>query len=118
MLLDLAAELRTARATGAAAGGGSASPVWHPDGTLHAGRFGGGGGEIGTAGASAAPAGAGFELPLGWSPDGAWLALRTFGGAGPGDPGAQGLAVLGPDGASRALTGDGLRILGWWHGAP
>ena len=56
------------------------------------------------------------SLPLGWSPDGAYLALRTFGGTGPGDPGAQGLAVLGPDGTSRALTGEGLAILGWWHG--
>ena len=119
MLLDLdGPELRTAQATdGAATGGGSASPIWHPDGTLHAGHFAAGDGEIHTAGASGPAAGAGFELPMGWSPEGAYLALRTFGGAGPGDPGAQGLAVLGPDGASRALTDDGLHILGWWHGA-
>ena len=119
MLLDLdGPELRTAQATGSApASGGSASPVWHPDGTLHAGHFSGGDGEIRTAGADPAGAPPGFDLPLGWSPDGAYLALRTFAGAGPGDPGAQGLAVLGPDGASRALTDEGLAILGWWHDA-
>ena len=118
MLLDLdGPELRTAQATGSApASGGTASPVWHPDGTLHAGHFGAGGGEVQTAAASGARAAPGFDLPLGWSPDGAYLALRTFGGTGPGDPGAQGLAVLGPDGTSRALTGEGLAILGWWHG--
>lgn len=117
MLLDLASELRTAQATGSApASGGSASPVWHPDGTLHAGHFGAGGGEVQTAGAGGPGTAPGFDLPLGWSPDGAYLALRTFGGTGPGDPGAQGLAVLGPDGASRALTDEGLAILGWWHG--
>ncbi|MXY79904.1 MAG: hypothetical protein F4Y94_09510 [Chloroflexi bacterium] len=118
MLLDLdGPELRTAEATGSISTGGSASPVWHPDGTLHAGHFGAGDGEIQTAGADPAGAAPGFDLPLGWSPDGAYLALRTFGGTGPGDPGAQGLAVLGPDGTSRALTDEGLAILGWWHGA-
>ena len=61
---------------------------------------------------------AGFDLPVGWSPDGAYLALRTFDGTGPGNPGAEGVALLGPDGASQVVAGDGLRILGWWHATP
>ena len=125
MVLDLAGPgLRTAQAVEPGPAGGSASPVWGPGGTLHAGHFGGtrvvptGGGEIRSAGVRVAGAVAGFDLPLGWSPDGAYLALRTFDGTGPGNPGAEGVALLGPDGASQVVTGDGLRILGWWHAAP
>ena len=121
MVLDLAGPgLRTAQAVEPGPAGGSASPVWGPGGTLHAGHFdsGPGGGEIRSAGVQVAGAIAGFDLPLGWSPDGAYLALRTFDGTGPGNPGAEGVALLGPDGASQVVTGDGLRILGWWHAAP
>ena len=121
MVLDLAGPgLRTAQAVEPGPPGGSASPVWGPGGTLHAGHFGSGtgGGEIRSAGARVARAVAGFDLPLGWSPDGAYLALRTFDGTGPGNPGAEGVALLGPGGASQVVTGDGLRILGWWHAAP
>ncbi len=112
--------LHTAQAAEPGPPGGSASPVWGPGGTLHAGHFGSGagGGEIRAAGARVAAAVAGFDLPVGWSPDGAYLALRRFDGTGPGDPGAEGVALLGPDGASQVVAGDGLRILGWWHAAP
>ncbi len=126
MVLDLAGPgLRTAQAVEPGPPGGSASPVWGPGGTLYAGPFGGdtsgsgtGSGDIRSAGVRVAGAVAGFDLPLGWSPDGAYLALRTFDGTGPGNPGAEGVALLGPDGASQVVTGDGLRILGWWHAAP
>ena len=121
MVLDLGGPgLRTAQAVEPGPAGGSASPVWGPGGTLHAGHFGSGtgGGEIRSAGVRVAGAVAGFDLPLGWSPDGAYLALRTFDGTGPGNPGAEGVALLGPDGASQVVAGDGLRILGWWHAAP
>ena len=121
MVLDLDGPgLRTAQAVEPGPAGGSASPVWGPGGTLYAGHFGAGagGGEIRSAGVRVAAAVAGFDLPVGWSPDGAYLALRSFDGTGPGDPGAEGVALLGPDGASQVVTGDGLRILGWWHATP
>ena len=126
MVLDLAGPgLRTAQAVEPGPAGGSASPVWGPGGTLHAGHFGDdtsgsgpGGGEIRSAGVRVAGAVAGFDLPVGWSPDGAYLALRSFDGTGPGNPGSEGVALLGPDGASQVVAGDGLRILGWWHAAP
>ena len=126
MVLDLAGPgLRTAQAVEPGPAGGSASPVWGPGGTLHAGHFGDdtsgsgpGGGEIRSAGVRVTAAVAGFDLPVGWSPDGAYLALRSFDGTGPGDPGTEGVALLGPDGASQVVTGDGLRILGWWHATP
>ncbi len=126
MVLDLDGPgLRTAQAVEPGPAGGSASPVWGPGGTLHAGHFGGdtsgsgaGGGEIRSAGLRVARAVAGFDLPRGWSPDGAYLALRTFDGTGPGDPGSEGVALLGPDGASQVVAGDGLRVLGWWHAPP
>ena len=121
MVLDLDGPgLRTAQAVEPGPPGGSASPVWGPGGTLHAGHFGAGagGGEIRSAGVRVTAAVAGFDLPRGWSPDGAYLALRTFEGTGPGNPGAEGVALLGPDGASQVVAGDGLRILGWWHAAP
>ena len=122
MVLDLAGPgLRTAQAVEPGPAGGSASPVWGPGGTLHAGHFGPG---TGVAGRSARRACAwrgpsrASTCRVGWSPDGAYLALRTFDGTGPGNPGAEGVALLGPDGASQVVTGDGLRILGWWHAAP
>lgn len=104
------------------AGGGSASPVWRPDGSLSVGTFGG---------AEASPAlrlqangetqvdvqpRAGFTLPIAWSPDGQLVAVRAFSGRGPGEVGVENGAVVGPDGAPRLIPGEFVRVLGWWNG--
>ena len=114
--LDEAAAVRAAAAEGAVAGGGgSASPAWRPDGALSVGRFAGSLGVTSSTGPGAAvSAEEGFSLPVAWSADGVYLALRTFAGSGPGNPGAEGAAVRDVTGATRPIDGGHLLILGWW----
>ena len=56
----------------------------------------------------------GFDVPLGWSVDGTYLAVRHFSGTGSRDPGDETLVILG--GASTRVeitaTSD-LLFLGW-----
>ena len=112
--------LRTAGVSASARG--SASPVWRPNGDLSVGTF----GEDGSPTLRVAAAGetsvelapeSGFALPVGWSADGALLALRSFSGSGPGDPGEERAAILRPNSPLVHLPGTDLRILGWWGGA-
>lgn len=111
------------------AGGPQFSPVWEPNGGITIGRLGAGGGaplRIDVAGGQpvepayplpAAPAG--FDVPIGWSPDGDHLAARHFQGATAADPGPSRVEVLGTDGARRALSAiSDVVIAGWWPGAP
>ena len=104
--------------------GGSASPAWHPDGSLSLATFGedaatlrlaiaGGGIVAGTRTAGDDSAG-GFALPVAWAAGGDFLALRRFDGAGPGDPGVEVAAVRDAAGVVRTIDGANLRILGWW----
>ena len=106
-----------------AAGGGtetiddwSASPVWRPDGDL---SIGGAGGSPAVAGVveGGTPASDGFVLPVAWSAGGAYLALRSFDGRGPGDAGLEHAAVRGADGETQSVQGEHVRILGWWNAA-
>ena len=112
--LDAAPSLRVAQATRTDEMGGSAAPAWRPDGRLSVGRF-----EdtaaVRSAAAAVASDSAGFTLPLAWSADGAYLALRSFAGRGPGAPGRELAAVRGPSGEVQTITGDRVEILGWWH---
>ena len=105
----------------AQASGGSAAPVWHPDGSLSVGTF-----QHAASGAlhvAAARAPAldgqprdGFALPVAWSEDGAHLALRAFSGSGPGAVGEEKTAVMGPDGRLHAIEGRFVSVFGWWYG--
>ena len=89
------------------------APVWTPDGggvtvgreaypgvSAAAVTFGRGGGE---ATALAAPA-RGFDAPLGWSPDGRYLAARSFDGVSSYDPGRESMVVISTDGERRAIA--------------
>ena len=94
----------------------SASPVWRPDGDL---SIGGAGGSPAVAGVveAGAPASDGFVLPVAWSAGGAYLALRSFDGRGPGNAGLEQAAVRGADGETQSVQGEHVRILGWWNAA-
>ena len=93
---------------------GSAAPAWRPNGELSIGRF---RGPLTVAASPSEGAETGFTLPAGWSPDGAYLALRSFDGIGPGAPGTEGIVLQASTGA-RVVAGEGLRIIGWWHASP
>ena len=68
----------------------------------------------------AAPAlGAGFDVPLSWSPDSDHLAVRAFQGVSPADPGPSHLVIAGTDGRRHQLSpiSDSV-IAGWLETAP
>lgn len=81
----------------------SAAPIWRSDGGLQFGTW------------TNAEEGNGFVLPLSWDADGDWLAMRTFSGSGPRDPGEERAAVRGPNGALSTTEDRNLRLFGWWH---
>ena len=57
---------------------------------------------------------AGFDVPLSWSPDGAYLIVRSFAGASGADPGPSNVAVVGVDGVRRELSAlSDIAIAGW-----
>ncbi len=57
----------------------------------------------------------GFDVPLGWSPDGETLATRTFDGHNSADPGNEQLTLIGSGGVRRIITSRSEVIfLGWW----
>ena len=102
---------------------GTASPAWRPDGSLSVGVFGEPDGSP-TLRVPASGDGAtletvrdrGFALPVAWSPAGTYLAVRSFSGVGPSDPGEETAAVIAPDGATLMIPGNFVCVLGWWHG--
>ena len=81
----------------------SAAPVWRSDGGLQFGSWHDAGDEDG------------FVLPLSWDAGGDWLAVRSFSGSGPGDPGEERAAVQRPDGSLSTSKDGNLRLFGWWH---
>ena len=115
-------------------GMGSASPLWGPDGALSVGVFrqagsqavsaGRGGGEFRVSSVTSVEADS-FALPVAWSHDGRFLALRSFEGSGPGRISRESATVIdnavldagGVDEASatRTLPGEHMLILGWWR---
>ena len=98
------------------------SPIWDPGGVLTVGRLGGDGAAARIAGGAASSlpkAGAGFDVPLSWSPDGSHLALRAFEGASLSDPGISHVVVMTQDGARRQLSDvSDVTVLGWLEAAP
>jgi hypothetical protein len=56
----------------------------------------------------------GFDVPLGWSPDGRWLAARSFDGTTAQAPGSESMVVISESGRRHAVSGDAeLIFLGW-----
>jgi Tol biopolymer transport system component len=56
----------------------------------------------------------GFDTPLGWSPDGRYLAARTFDGSSAYAPGAESLVVISVEGERLPVTANSeLIFLGW-----
>ena len=101
------------------------APLWEPSsGALTVGSLGGnslGGVEDGVVLlrpdgvlATLAPADAGFDLPLGWSLDSRWLAVRHFERASNIDPGRDVVTIIGLDGTRRAIDlPREVIVLGW-----
>lgn len=102
------------------------APVWTPDGTgLTVGveafpdisaaavtiALGGSGDDA----PPALPAPAqGFDVPLGWSPDGLYLAARSFDGRDAAEPGRESLVVISPGGERYAVEAESeLIYIGW-----
>ena len=57
----------------------------------------------------------GFDAPLGWSPDGRYLAARSFDGSGSYAPGRESMVVISIDGVRLIVTArTELIFLGWW----
>ena len=60
----------------------------------------------------------GFDAPLGWSPDGRYLAARSFDGRDASEPGRESLVVIAPGGERFAVTADSeLIFIGWLRDA-
>lgn len=97
------------------------SPVWEQDGSLTIGRLEGDGPARLSAGGArlsqalpTQPSGGGFDVPLSWSPDGRYLAVRSFEGTSLADPGPSRVAVASRDGARRPLSPlSDVIIAGW-----
>jgi dipeptidyl aminopeptidase/acylaminoacyl peptidase len=59
----------------------------------------------------------GFDVPAAWSPDGRYLAVRSFEGTSAADPGREQLTII-EEGAARKATGEqgNLEFIGWLSG--
>jgi hypothetical protein len=56
----------------------------------------------------------GFDAPLGWSPDGRYLAARSFDGRDAFEPGRESLVVISPAGERATVAADSeLIYIGW-----
>jgi hypothetical protein len=93
----------------------SFNPIWAPDGSLTVGRLGRTLGEGGVAGSSSQ----GFDVPLSWSPNGAYLVVRNFEHASTADPGRSWLWVIDANGQRRKLSDfSDVAIAGWLQQSP
>jgi hypothetical protein len=95
----------------ASSSGPEFSPIWAPDGTLTVGRP---GQLVVGEGAAAGSQGSGFDIPLSWSSDGAYLIVRHFEGASSADPGPSWLWSIDASGQRRKLSNiSDVAIAGW-----
>jgi Tol biopolymer transport system component len=117
------------------AAGAQFNPIWDRNETITVGRVSDseraalrfsvdGSARLTTSGSRAAgaplPAPAtGFDLPLSWSPNGAYLIVRTFEGASPADPGPSHVVAVDAAGQRRPLSPQSdVEIAGWLEAAP
>lgn len=77
----------------------AAGPAWRPDGRLAVGRWSGR---------------AGFTLPIAWSPDGGWLAVRALDGEGPRNPGQSWSGLVRAGHELQRIDDPDLFVIGWW----
>lgn len=62
---------------------------------------------------------AGFDVPVAWSPDGRWLAVRAFSGADTDHPGPEQPALVDIEGRRRLIGGEGpIEFIGWLDHGP
>lgn len=60
----------------------------------------------------------GFDIPMAWSPDGAYLAIRSFDGVDASHPGAESTVIVDLEGGRYPVTADTeIIFIGWWRGA-
>lgn len=127
VVLDLAGGAAMMKAAALGGGKGDFSPVWHPSGqTLTVGRVGEAGRpaaalQIAVAGAGGAQALAapakGFDVPLAWSPDGGYLAVRSFEGESASSPGRSWVVLTDKSGGRQKLSSvSDIEIAGWIDG--
>ena len=98
-------------------------PTWRTDGALAIGLedLGGSGSAPMVLHSSDEPvlpaAPGGFDVPLGWSVDGDYLAVRHFSGQNSRSPGVETLVLVGTDATRRSITSDTELIFLGWTGA-
>jgi hypothetical protein len=114
MVLDLASGKVTPAAE---AGGDQFGPAWSPRGALSIGEIAADAAAPGPARTNGQPTlpgpVAGFDVPAGWSPDGRFLAVRTFQGSSAATPGSSALAVVGPNNFRKTLASQEVTFIGW-----
>ena len=109
------------------------NPIWEREGGLTIGRLDGDAGgapvRLSVDGSTLArvslpPPGspsrrAGFDVPLSWSPDGAYLAVRSFERSSVANPGPSRVVVTGADGQRRELSPvSDVVVAGWLEASP
>lgn len=124
LIADLAAKTVAPLATQGLPPGDQISPVWHPDGQRLALGTLPQGGEPGAVALVPTAQGPptfmtaptiGFDQPLAWSPDGKYLAVRSFTGESPVNPGSARLDLVAVTGQRLTLAeGADLLAIGWW----
>jgi len=118
--------LRAASATAALSGADEFNPIWSPNGRdLTVGRLTSGSSGapalqmaaagMGDEGSLAAPP-SGFDVPLAWSGDGGYLAVRSFEGDSVTNPGRSWVMVVGGDQRQKVAEISDIEVLGWRDG--
>ena len=79
----------------------AAGPAWRPNGELTVGRWSGA---------------RGFTVPFAWDPDGRWLAVAAYEGAGPGDAGQRWTGIVGAERGLERVEQAEVYAIGWWSG--
>ena len=106
------------------AAGAQFNPVWDDSNAITIGGAAGAALRLSVAGGAVAraplPAPAtGFDVPIGWSPDGAFLIVRAFEGPSPAEPGPSHVVAIDATGGRRSLSPQSdVEIAGWLEAVP
>lgn len=93
--------------------GSDLSPVWSTATSVTIGQTQAGPTSEGVTSLADSKATTGFDVPLGWSPDGQAIAVRSFDGKSVLAPGNAALSILHSDGSHTILTNKEATFLGW-----